>query len=333
VAVRIETEPSFRCTRSAEDHELYGQIKQLPGTDGQLGSWTIGDLVVMVTPETKLSGAPFVLGQLVEVKFERAGDGTLIALLIEVKRSPEGEKERRGNGKAYGVISTIPASVPVGEWVIGSTSYSGTANTRLAASYTPKAGDCVEVYFQTSDAGARTALKISPEDAARCQDASNANSEIGRVYSSISAMPATGYVGSWTVAGVVYSATAATVFTDNHGPLTVGAFVEVIYVKLPNNSLEAKQIRTIVPPGAGDDNRTGKLNIPPAIKSLAAVSGSWVIGGQTYQVNADTLLNDGQGAIQSGATVLVNAYTDAAGNLIATQVSAVTSSYLPLIMR
>jgi hypothetical protein len=337
VAVRIETEPSFRCTSSAEDHELYGQIKQLPDSAGQLGTWKIGDLTVVVTPETKLTGAPFALDQLVEVKFERAGDGTLLALSIEVKRSAENEKERKGNGKAYGVLSTIPATSPVGTWTIGSTSYSGTSSLRLATGYTPKTGDCVEVYFQTSDTGARTALKISPEDATKCQDASNTNAEIGRVYSSVTAMPATGYVGSWTIAGVVYSATAATVFTDNHGPLTVGAFVEIVYVKLPNNSLQAQQIRTIVPPGAGDDNHRGKLEIPAAPKSLAAapdaVSASWVIGGKTYLVSTDTLLNDAQGAIQSGTTVMVNAYTDAAGNLVATQVSSVSSSYLPIIRR
>jgi hypothetical protein len=335
VAVRIETEPSFRCTRSAEEHELYGQIKKLPGTTGQLGTWSIGDLVVVVTPETQLAGGPFALDQLVSVKFVRAGDGSLLATSIKVKRGSDSEKEIRNRGKAYGVISALPSTPPAGAWIIGSTSYTGTVKTRLPSGYVPAVGDCAEVYFQTDAAGARTALKISPAGANDCKDVTN--TEQDRVFGSVAVMPTSGYVGSWTVAGVVYSATATTVFATEHGPLAVGAFVEVRYVKLPNGSLEATQIRTIVPPGAGEHNHAGKLEIPTTPKSLdaatAVATASWVIGGTSYQVNADTQLNDSLSAIQNGATVLVNAYIDAAGNLIATQVTAVTNSYVPLVAR
>jgi hypothetical protein len=326
VAVRIETEPSFRCTSSAEEHEIYGPIKKLPGTTGQLGPWSIGDLaqVVIVTPETKLSGAPFAVGQQVAVKFGRAGDGTLLAISIKLKRSPESEKEDKGRGKAYGVITATPSTPATGTWEISGTSYINTAKTKVEAGYTPAVGDCVEVYFQAdATTGARTAVKISHESASACLD---------RVYGSVTAAPTTaGYVGSWTVGGVVYNATANTVFKTDHGALAVGAFVEVRYTKLPDGSLEAQQISTIVPPGTGDNDRTGKLesSISTAAVSLTSVT----IGGVTYQVDPGTLISETQGALQNGATVQVNAYTNTSGTLVATQLSTVTTSYLPLVIR
>ncbi|MEI7772004.1 MAG: DUF5666 domain-containing protein [Chloroflexales bacterium] len=331
-AMRIETVPSFRCTRSAEAHDLYGKIKQLPGTTRDLGAWLVGDnLVVVVTPETKLEGGPFAMGQLVKVTFGRAGDGSLIAVKIQVKRSPDAEKEYRGRGKAYGMIGApLPDPLPVGTWIIGGTSYSATADLQLkgyTAPATPQAGDCVEVYFQANAAGARTALKIGKEDPTACT--SNV-----RVYGSVTAMPdpASGYVGTWTVAGESYTTNGATVFDEKQAPLAVGAFVEVTY---DAGTKLATKISTIVPPGAGDDNHAGKLVIPAtpvsiASATLAASPSAISVGGTTYTVNAGTLLN---GALTTGTTVLVNSYTDATGKLVATQVSAASSTYLPLIMR
>jgi hypothetical protein len=334
VANEIATESGFRCTRTADDHDLYGQIKQLPGTTGQLGSWSIGNIVVVVTTNTTLTGGPFAVGQLVAVKFQRAGDGSLVAISIKVKQSEQDEKSRQGAGKAHGFINTLPTSGTVGLWVIGSTPYTVTITTRIDKTYKPKVGDCVEVYFQADTAGARTALKISSETT------DNTCTNNLRVYGTVTSMPATGYLGNWIVAGTVYSATATTVFTETNGPLAVGAFVQVTYVKSPTDgTLLATQIRTIVPPGAGDTNHTGKVGtFTPAPKSLAVTAAAatpvtWTIGGTTYQVTADTLLNDSLTTIQSGTTVTVNAYTNTSGQLVATQVTAVSVTFLPLVER
>ena len=340
MAVSIETEPSFRCTRSAEDHELYGLINKLPDTTGQLGPWTIGNLDVRVVPETTLTGGPFTLGQLVKIKFQRAGDGSLIAIEIKVKRSPETEQDRRGKGKAYGVISARPTDAPpVGEWVIGSKNYAVTANT-LTPLVIPVVNDCVEVYFQTDSANARTALKITKANLSECQDATNGNSELSRVYSSVTAMPSTGYVGTWTAAGVDYRADGDTLFSEERGPLVVGAFVEVRYVEQLDKSLLAKHISTIVPPGAGDNNHIGKIEGLPtttaasisAATLAASLASTITVGSITYTIDAGTLLD---GALTNGMTVLVNSYTDAQGKQIATQVSATSASisYLPLVRK
>ncbi len=339
--VSIESESNYRCKPSAEEHEFYGRITKLPGTPGELGSWTVGNLVLVVTANTKLVGAPFTTGQLVAGKFQRSVDGSLIATEIKVKRSSNEENDHRGIGKALGLIESLASSDAPGGWIISGTSYSITAKTRLEGfnkSTGPVVGNCVEVYFQADAAGARTAQKISREDTNTCTGNQ-------KVYGSVTTMPVTTtttitptYQGNWTVGGVVYHTDLDTEFVEDHGPLSVGAFVVVVYD--PSNRL-IKKIRTVVPPGAGDSGHSGRLTMGGAApKSLtAATSVSWTIGTIVYQVTADTLIDDTAATIQDGTTVNVNGYTDTAGNLIATQVTSaatVTANsvvYLPLVVR
>ncbi len=345
ILVSIETESNYRCAPSAENHDFYGHITHLPGTTGQLGSWTVGNLVLEVTADTTLdatiAGGSFAVGQLVSGKFQRAGDGSLIAVTITVKRTESDENDHRGIGKAIGLISTLPVSDTVGAWIISSTSYTVTANTRLkgySSTTSPAIGDCVEVYFQADAAGARTAQKISQEDANTCTSNLKA---YGTVTASPSITSTTGYQGDWTVGGVVYHADTNTVFVEDHGTLGVGAFV---VVKYDPTTLVIVKISTVVPPGTGDRTHSGRLTMSgPAPKSLAAtapVTVTWTINGVAYQVTADTLLDDTAGAIQDGATVQVNAFTDTTtGQLVATQVTAATPAavtvnvYLPLIVK
>jgi hypothetical protein len=333
VAVRIESKPDFRCTRSAEEHEFYGLIKTLSTTTGQLGLWEIGALKVMVTQDTRLSGAPFFIGQLVEVKFQRAGDGTLLATSIEGKGRSGNEEHQRGRGKAFGVIGTLPANGVIGSWSIGGTTYNVTDGTRIADGYTPAVNDCVEVYFQVI-ANVRTAAKIQ----LAAGDCTGNAEEIGRAYGTVTSMPESGYVGNWTVAGVDYTATGATEFEAEHGPLAMGAFVELRYVRVGDGRV-ARSIRTLVPPGAGDNVRAGRLETS-GVNSLSGASTAgistttWKVSGVTYQVNSDTLLDDTLAALQTGANVQVNAFVDPlTGTLVATQVAASTSTFLPMVER
>ncbi len=342
ILVSIETESNYRCTPSAENHEFYGHITHLPGTTGELGSWTVGNLVLAVTADTTLdatlTGGSFTVGQLVSGKFQRAGDGSLIAVTITAKRTASDENDHRGIGKAIGLIDTRPVSDTIGTWMISSTSYTVTANTRLegsASSMSFAVGDCVEVYFQADTTGVRTAKKIS-----KVGDATTCATNL-RAYGTVTASPATGYQGTWTVGGVNYQTDTNTVFVEDHGTLGVGAFVTVKYDPA---TMVIVKISTVVPPGTGDKDNSGRLTMSgPAPRFLTATTSptvTWTINGQDYQVIADTLLDDTVGVIQDGATVQVNAYIDTTtGQLIATQVTAMApaavtfSVYLPMIVR
>lgn len=316
LAREVESRPDFRCQPSGDEHELYGVVRALPDSP-HIGRWVIGTIEVQVTRETVLEEGPFAVGRLVKVEFVRAGDGTLVALKIEGK----GEGRERGRGKAHGRIEALGA-VP-GNWTIGGNVYTVTAETRLRTGGTEFAvDDCVEVYFQSDAAGARTALKIEREgDACRA-------GERGRVFGTVEVMPTGTYSGTWKVSGESYSVNARTEFefAAGVGAPTVGSFVRVTYV-IESGVRIARQIKTLVPPGMGDDSYIGPLGTP------AGAGAAWSVGGVSFTVADATLVQDGAASVADGALVKVNAYRDGQGNLVATQVTAVEASYLPIVRR
>ena len=321
LAREIESRPDFRCEPSSDEHELYGIVKELPASP-YIGKWVIGTIEVQVTRETVLEEGPFVVGRLVKVEFVRTGDGTLVALKIEGK----GEGRERSRGKAYGKIEALGA-VP-GNWTIGGQVYAVTADTRLRSGGTDFAvNDCVEVYFQVDAAGKRTAIKIEREES-ECRVG-----ERGRVFGTVEVMPTGTYTGTWTISGESYTVNARTEFEFEAGvgAPTVGSFVRVTYV-IESGVRIARQIKTLVPPGMGDDSYIGPLGMPSGVTALAANT-TWSVGGVSFTVTDATLVQDGAADVADGALVKVNAYRDPQGNLVATQVTAVEAHYMPLVRR
>ena len=92
-----------------------------------------------------------------------------------------------------------------------------------------------------------------------------------------------------------------------------------------------------MPPGAGALTTVGQIDdkgVDPIAASVSAAT--WVIGGVSYTVTPATDLNDIQGELAVGKTALVNSYTDANNNQIATQIRGINLSsqiYLPVIVR
>lgn len=328
VAREIESRPAFRCEPSAQERELYGEVRALPPSP-HIGTWLVGTVEVQVTRATRLEDGPFAVGRLVKVKFTRAGDGTLLATKIEGKGTPDrgDDRRERGRGKSYGKIEVLGA-VP-GDWTIAGQVYAVTAATRLRDGGTPfAAGSCVEVHYRAEASGARTAVKIEREGCGEIVDG------FGRAYGSVDAMPAAGYTGTWTIGGVAYEAVAATEFEFEAGvgAPTVGSYVEVKYV-VEGDRKVAREISTHVPPGMGDDSYVGRLVTAAAPAGLAAAAISWKVGPVAFLVTDATIIQDGASIVEDGATVRVNGYRDASGALVATEVAAVTAVHLPLVAR
>ena len=330
-ALEIKSRPDFRCAASEDARELYGEITSLPITTTAtttmtvyLGKWTVGNVEVVVTRATQLEHGPFTVGQLVKVKFTRASDGSLVAVKIEGKGSPNASDRtrERGRGKAYGKIDVLGA-VP-GAWTIASQVYTVTASTSLRSTNLAQ-GNCVEVYFTTDTAGQRTATKIE-----RSSEGCNPRyDEIGRALGFVDSLPATtGYSGTWIIGGSTYTVTEQTKFEfiASVGAPVKGSFVEVRY-KVVNGAKIAVEISSRVSPGQGDTSVTGTLS---AATGLAA-TGTGKVGNTAFLINDATLIQDGTTNVANGTTVRVNGYYDAQGNLVATQVTAVTPVYLPLI--
>lgn len=332
IAVRIASREPERCTPSEELHTFYGVVERLPDNTSQLGIWVIGGRPVGVVAETKLvkpEGSAFAVGSAVEVTVKRGPDGRLLAVEIELKRRTD-EPPPPVDGKAFGTIDSLPAEGVLGVWSIGGVSYRVSEQTGLRPGETPfAAGDCVEVYFR-KDGDARIALGIARGGGDDCT-LPGGGEEIGRAIGKVEAMPEAGLVGAWTIGGVTYQVIDQTefIFQAGAGSPVVGSFVELRYVQVAGVKT-AKAIRTITPPGMGGENQTGRLEAP----LTRATTGNWTVNGVSFAITDDTMVYDAQQALAAGALVTANLAVDpATGARTATQVTVLTTVYLPMLSR
>jgi hypothetical protein len=331
IATRISSEERHECGNAGEERKFYGAISQLPNTQNLFGVWVIGGRSVNVSAATELKNGPFTIGLIVEVRFTRQNDGSLLATKIEGKQSASGENRRLG--KAFGILQLRPpAPAVVGTWEIASVTYAVSTTTKLEGSL--NVGDCVQVHYRTDAIGARQARKIDTKSPVRC--AALTGEVVSKTYGFVEQMPAGGFVGSWVIGGVTFDANTSTRFEQERGALATGAFVEVSYT-VRNGVNVALKIEMHVPPNAGAINAIGTLDLSAAAQGGdAAQAETWMIGGQTYTIVDATLLNDAGGAFADGRKVYVNAYVDpTTGAKVATQITALgdKSVYLPVTLR
>lgn len=286
-ALRISSKSLHDCSGAGDDNEALGVIQALPAS-GLIGIWQIGGLSYTVAPSTTLEDGPFVIGALVEVHFNRANTGSLIATRIERKNAVEDDDEQ---AKLYGRIESRPAPPFVlGTWVIASTPFSVTNSTLLSG--TLLTGECVEVHYHL-DGAVRVADKIKNEGEDDCL---GVNGEISRAFGFVEAMPGSGFVGAWRIGGEIYEAQAGTEFKQQNGALIVGAFVKVAFV-MQNGAKVAVEIETEDVPDSGDDNRFGTLRLN---------GGQWSVDGQPITIDDATLFDDRQAEVRNGGLVRVN---------------------------
>jgi hypothetical protein len=289
-ALRISSKQLHDCSGANDDNEATGRIESLPA-GGLIGIWQIGGLSYTINPSTTLRNGPFVTGAIVEVHYLRAGNGTLTATDIERKF---GVENNVASAKLYGRIESRPAApATVGAWVIAGNTFSVTASTLLSG--TLNTGQCVEAHYHLSGS-VKMADKIKAEGDDDCP--AGANGPISRAYGFVEAKPASGLVGQWTIAGVAYSATLTTQFSERNGALIAGAFVKVSYVT--NAGVRsALEIESEDAPDSGD-NLLGVLRIN---------GNQWTVNGQAFIVDDSTLFDDRAVEVRDGASVRVNVRT------------------------
>jgi hypothetical protein len=311
---------------------LYGTIDTLPATESYTGTWVVGGQRILVDVATELEHGPFAIGDLVEVHYVVEADGQLRAVRIAGKQEDDND-DGFELSKAIAVVEELPASDTLtGTWLIGGLSYTvteRTALTRFANSADFAVGSCVVVYFTSDDDGGREAKLIVLRDANACE-VDDDETDTNKIFGFVDERPDT-YIGEWIVGGIVFSATAETEFDSSLYAPVVGSFVGVRY-SVVDEVRVALAIKTYIPPGLGEFNDEGVLEIPA--ETLQASDTTWQIGGVDYVISDATLLDSSNGALESGTTVRVNSYEDANGDRVATLVSAVgTDLYLPLVLR
>ncbi len=138
-------------------------------------------------------------------------------------------------------------------------------------------------------------------------------------------------VGSWTVSGVVYEATADTEFETKGSPFYVGACVEVRYD--PGTYLAYKiEMEESDDCGEDDDDEGDDLRfiglieqVPVVTETLfhdtPGISGTWVISGVNFVSTYDTKLKTKHGPLTVGACAKVK-YSEVNGVNLAREISS-----------
>ncbi len=232
VAERIQKEDGAN-----DELEFRGIVEAIGDT-----SWTISGRVVEVTARTVIRGNPRV-GDLVEVRTDRAADGTLTATDIHREDGVDDEREFRGIVESIGATS----------WTIGGRVVLVNASTVILRN--PRVGDLAEVHADRAADGTLTATRIKREDGTGNADDER---EFKGIVSSIGS-------SSWTIGDLVVLVNSATVI---FGDPQVGDLVEVHADRASDGTLTATRIKKEDdddddnggPGGGGDDDPPGDDN-------------------------------------------------------------------------
>ena len=346
----METERSYKCQPDDDSNpppagvigrgEIFGELKSFP--ESRIGIWEVGTLTFTATTDTefKTDNGDFAVGMIVKVEFYILQDGSFLAREIksavanwsddDEDDEDNGHDEGRNEGHAFGVIEQLPADGLIGVWVVSGVPYSVTERTELRdRGGTFAISETVKIEFKVDSAGARIAREIKLKFAQGTPDNGEAT-----LVGYVDAMPASGFVGNWIVNGVEFTATAGSKFQEDHGVLTVGAYVKVEY-RASNGQRIIHEMETQVPPGAGDDNLVGTIEAmdDSAMAASLTVNSTWVIGGRSFVVTPSTRVD---GALTTADTAWVNSYTAADGTQVATRIDGLTLNnfvFLPVTQR
>ncbi|HSE97420.1 MAG TPA: DUF5666 domain-containing protein [Blastocatellia bacterium] len=290
---------------------LKGNIESLPAGPRFIGDWRVAGRTVHVTSSTRIEQEEgrVAIGAFVEVKGNPQADGSVNATKIEV------ESPGRGEIKFKGTIESFPSSPGfIGDWQVGGRILHVTASTRIEQQNGPVAvGAFVEVEGSPREDGSLDAFKIEVKSNVAGGDGRD---ELKGAIESLPAGPR--FIGDWRVSGRTVRVTSSTIINQEHGPVAVGALVEVHGTVRADGSLDATRIEVKINFGGGDDGVSGKGNFKGTIESLpAGLIGTWTISGKTVQVTASTRIKQEHGAVGVGVRVKVKGKRQSDGSILA----------------
>lgn len=247
-----------------------------------------------------------------------------------------------GDGHEFrGIVEVIPEN-RIGEWTISGKQYKVTEQTEITDQYGTIAVDSCVVGEMSSDNTYVRELKSAREYACKQGaddnggDNGGSNQGRGELYAKLVSFP-DGLIGEWVIGTLTFTADANTEFSEKNGPFTVDEYVKVEFVVLQDNSLLAKEIKTVaLPHDDGDDDGPdhgpghGHGEIEHQAVAFGAIEtipdggaeGVWQIGGITYTVTISTELATKNGVLEVGQNARVKYLLDDNGNRVAKQIKS-----------
>jgi len=299
----------------AEEH-FFGLIEQAPeavtqtvsdGSPAITATWVISGVQIISTPYTRLEThhGPLVVGACAKVDY-RTVNGQNIAKKIEsmwlfLCLGPVSFNQ------IYGQVASFPPEL-YGTWVIsttGNTPFNFMADP--ATQFKDKhqdfaSGVCVRVKYFTSD-GVNHAVQVSVTWDKLCKKVEAP--ALSKLVATVEVMPTGGYTGTWTLAGVVFTATQTTHFETYGGPLAVGDCVEAKYNATGGAMLLSKVEKEDARRCQAEDG-SSRFKVYGVVETLpvsGTLTGTWQISGVSMEALDSTEFEQEHGLLALGAYV------------------------------
>jgi hypothetical protein len=263
------------------------------------------------------------VGAVVEVKGVDDGNGVTLATTIEVKQGVSTPPPGTPSGDFTGAIQSMPSGTLIGTWTIAGRTVKVLTTTVLKQELGGFAvGATVEVHGTVGAGGMVTASVI--EVKAGGAPAPVPSGSALDVTGVVEALPASGLVGAWRVAGRSVIVGTTTVLNAEHGVFAVGVTVEAHGTADTNGALVATRVERV----AGNGAPVPALLFWGTIESLPATPGFvgvWMVSGRNVNVSAATALRVNNGPIVVGAIVEVDGWPQADGTVEAHEIETRSS--------
>jgi hypothetical protein len=291
-----------------DEIHIYGTIESFP--DQLLGEWIVSGVSYTADSSTifREEHGSFAIGTCVGVNYiEDVPGGGYRALKIETEHNYKCESSPDPLIEASGVVVSFPEDL-VGTWVIGTTTYTATTNTRFEQEQGPFfVGVCVEVKYVSSTF---EAVEIATTETEECGEEGEEHF-FGLIEVVPEAYTAT-ITSTWVISGVEFISTPETEFETEHGPLVVGACAKVEYqvVDGQNMANEIKSEWAYQCLGSIGFNQIygSVVSFPPDLY------GTWVISPTSdttfmFMTDPSTRFNDRNHDFNIGTCIEVKYYT------------------------
>lgn len=268
--------------------------------EGDLGVWTVAGIDFTVNEATKISdrGEPIMIDDWVEVHAVQTETGLVATSIHSVEEQEDIE--------VYGAIQAFSDT----EWTVSGVNIAADADTKVMGQ--PAVGRLANVSAQELAEGgllART-VKVAWNEPGGWRQQKSFSGKI-------EALPESGLLGVWTVAGQQVEVTAQTKLMQKKAPIEVGATVHVVGYS-ENGVFTALLVSVTVPAeGSKAFQLVGTIEQLP----VEGMVGSWVVSGKTITVTDATRIA-GEKFVKVGGRVTVVGTEKADGTIVATLIHA-----------